>query len=107
MQMPNSLSNLAGAAAGGGSLTDMAGGAPPTQSQPGGSPPMFDKAMYGYDTVAQAMEQLSQLERSLGDDVASAKLKSMAATINSMRASKLEKLKKLQSNMQGAMMGVS
>lgn len=106
MPMPNSLASLAGSPTGGGSLTDMAGGQPPTSANPGGTPPMFDKAMYGYDTVAQAMEQLSQLERSLGDDVASAKLKSMAATINSMRASKLEKLKKLQTDMQGAMLGV-
>lgn len=106
MDMPQGLASYAGGQSAGPRLSDMAGGHPPSAQAPGGSNPMFDKAMYGYDTIAQAMEQLSQLERAQGDDSASAKLKQMAATINSMRASKQEKLRKLQSDMQGAMLGV-
>ena len=106
---PQGLGYLAGQGAQGpqqsGGLSDLAGGQPPSAHSPSGSNPMFDKAMYGYDMVAAAMEQLAGLERDLGDDPASAKLKSMAATINSMRAAKTEKLKKLKSDMQSAMLG--
>lgn len=104
------LGGLAGQAPqgmpGAGGLTDMAGGQPPTAQNPGGSNPLFDKAMYGYDMVTAAIEQLGNLERELGDDPAEAKLKSMAATIRSMRAAKMEKVKKLQTAAQGAMLGV-
>lgn len=103
-----SLASLAGGPqdAGGNALRDMAGGAPPSAAQPGGTMGGFDQSLFGFQACVDAMEALANVLRQTGDDVSSAKIKQMAATLNSMRAGKIEKANKLKAEMQGAMLGV-
>ncbi len=102
------LGSLAGNAqdASGNTLRDMAGGAPPTAQNPGGTMGGFDQSLYGFQAVVDGMEALADVLRAQGDDPSSAKVKQMAATLNSMRAAKIEKANKLKAELQGAMLGV-